>query len=403
MSGRALIAVIGACLLSATGCGIDSGTGGTQFKCSDAEPCPSGFGCEFGICVATSPGNCTPLIHDDFDDDQRADTWDAIETAGTTVSETDGVLVVTPAGDTSDSEGGYRSVDQFNLLDRRLVVEVPQMVFLGRPEGPNVVTNSDFAGADIAPWELMTSGTGAGSTTIETGELRLAITDGGSNAFDVQLIQSGLQLDQGVLYVVRFQARSPAPRSIEVNINLGVAPFTLYFQETVDLTTTMDTYTFEFVMAEPSDADARIDFNVGTSTVNVFFDNVEVVTHRDEGDDAPLAILRAGDIDGSNYLFVGQQTGELFVGERIPGDANVLDVTTYDPAAHRFWQLREQDGTTYFETSADGASWTTHSTLPTPASNSGAFVDLTANANEVSSDPGQLRMDNVRLLPADCE
>jgi hypothetical protein len=50
-------------------------------------------------------------------------------------------------------------------------------------------------------------------------------------------------------------------------------------------------------------------------------------------------------------------------------DGGGEDITsvTYDATAHRFWQLREESGTTHWETSPDATVWQTHRSEPTPA------------------------------------
>lgn len=38
----------------------------------------------------------------------------------------------------------------------------------------------------------------------------------------------------------------------------------------------------------------------------------------------------------------------------------------YDPVAHRWWRIRERDGTTYWEVSSEGFSWTVLASAPNP-------------------------------------
>ena len=68
----------------------------------------------------------------------------------------------------------------------------------------------------------------------------------------------------------------------------------------------------------------------------------------------------------------------------------------YSSTAHRWWRLREQDGTAYWETSADPAgAWTSHASRPTPAWFQYALIEIGAGHHPAQSSPGTARFDNV--------
>jgi hypothetical protein len=48
---------------------------------------------------------------------------------------------------------------------------------------------------------------------------------------------------------------------------------------------------------------------------------------------------------------------ELALDYAYAGDRHRVSKLVYDPAAHRFWQVRETEGTLYWETSPDGETW----------------------------------------------
>jgi hypothetical protein len=50
--------------------------------------------------------------------------------------------------------------------------------------------------------------------------------------------------------------------------------------------------------------------------------------------------------------------GELVLRYALMGDRFMLAKLAYDPEEHRFWQIREAEGTMYWETSPDGVAWT---------------------------------------------
>jgi len=73
----------------------------------------------------------------------------------------------------------------------------------------------------------------------------------------------------------------------------------------------------------------------------------------------------------------------------------------YDPIAHAWLRLRESNGTTYWDTSPDGATWTTRKTAPTPS-----WVDGSPNssvqfvANRDAGTPNYAEVDNVNAAVA---
>jgi hypothetical protein len=60
---------------------------------------------------------------------------------------------------------------------------------------------------------------------------------------------------------------------------------------------------------------------------------------------------------GNNLIF-GYAGGSLQVNSNISGSQTTLFSMTYSATAHAWWRIRESGGTTYFDTSPDGATWT---------------------------------------------
>lgn len=140
----------------------------------------------------------------------------------------------------------------------------------------NLVLNGDFSSGS-EEWTLNTWG-GSASGSVVDGEYRINIESTGTNSHDIQLVQPGLYLENGKTYVVKFDAYAASNRSLEVNVEMKDDPWTSYLPQLqqFDLTTTKQTFTFKFTMEHPTDISGRIGFNVSTSTVAVFIDNVSV-------------------------------------------------------------------------------------------------------------------------------
>jgi hypothetical protein len=65
----------------------------------------------------------------------------------------------------------------------------------------------------------------------------------------------------------------------------------------------------------------------------------------------------------SNYLQIVQQKSQIHFGYQLAGVTSNLTSIVFDPVAHRHWRFREDGQTTFWETSSDGAAWTTRAQI----------------------------------------
>jgi hypothetical protein len=77
-----------------------------------------------------------------------------------------------------------------------------------------------------------------------------------------------------------------------------------------------------------------------------------------------VTYLRAG--HSSDNLRVMVTDGKLSCTQMVGGVITTLATVPYDPVEHRWWQLREAGGTTFWEVSGDGHRWTTLVSKSTP-------------------------------------
>lgn len=93
-------------------------------------------------------------------------------------------------------------------------------------------------------------------------------------------------------------------------------------------------------------------------------------------------------LDNSNAASVIASDGWLYLRLRDGGTATNVTLT-YDPVEHRYWRVVEEDGSTLWQTSPNGSTWTTGRTEPTPAwaSDSTVYPQLYAGIWDASS-PG---------------
>lgn len=96
-----------------------------------------------------------------------------------------------------------------------------------------------------------------------------------------------------------------------------------------------------------------------------------------------------------DYLEFFQIGGLLYLKAWRAGTVTAETDIPYDPVAHRWWQFREDAGTTYWETSPDGLVWTSRLTAPTPSLVTHAEVWMSAYTGPGITNPGRVVWDNL--------
>ncbi|MBN2104723.1 carbohydrate binding domain-containing protein [bacterium] len=170
--------------------------------------------------------------------------------------------------------------------------------------GKNEVKNGSFDSPYY--WNLETDPAAKASANI-TGdrEYQIHITNGGEDISDVQLYQSGILLVQGKDYVFEFDAYASSGRQIHAKVTRGASPYTNYGKiGGTYVTTRKQHFQYPFVMEDPADTDARVVFECGTSTGDLYIDNVSLVYHDSETADSVIRLnfQPAGVIPPEGYL-----------------------------------------------------------------------------------------------------
>jgi hypothetical protein len=165
----------------------------------------------------------------------------------------------------------------FNGAESDYSNEVIAVVTFTEP-GQNMVLNGDFCREkDSWIWEV---GSAASAVwNIENGVSHFDITGGGTVLTDVQLRQAGIRLVRGRQYVFEFDAWSELPRIIEAKVGQDESPWTNYSKIGYSSITPNPThFRYSFTMQDPSDYNARVVFNMGSSYYDVYLDNVSLIT-----------------------------------------------------------------------------------------------------------------------------
>ena len=108
----------------------------------------------------------------------------------------------------------------------------------------------------------------------------------GNNTWEAGFVQSGLTIEQGENYNIKFRARAANNRPVQVLVQHKGAPYTQYYATTVNLTTSMQNYNLSFTMNEPTDNNTNFIFQLGGNSTNTFIDNASL-TKDDCGPSCP--------------------------------------------------------------------------------------------------------------------
>ena len=143
----------------------------------------------------------------------------------------------------------------------------------------NLLVNGDFSNG-LTSWNTFVNAALSASLEVVNGEMVAGITNGG-NAGQIQLIQPGFALANGATYTLKFDARAiPSARTLQVRFtstNAGAARITYFANNSLAITPSMTSYTVTFTMSDPTDAYARIVFNLGGDANDVVLDNVNLM------------------------------------------------------------------------------------------------------------------------------
>ncbi|HNX65114.1 MAG TPA: carbohydrate binding domain-containing protein, partial [Oscillospiraceae bacterium] len=191
-------------------------------------------------------------------------------------------------------------------------------------ESTEMIKNGDFGAGLPENWSTFTQG-GEADVFIRDGQLVVSVKKTGSVDYGVQLYQDGFSLDQGCKYKMSFDAYSTIPRKIEYRVQLNGGDYHAYNSQIVDLTTSIQTYTFEFEMTEASDPAPRLAFNLGLpkgvdslEPHEVMLDNIvlEVTDSSNKAEDKSQ--IKSPDISVDQIGYVsGEKKTVVFRGDNI--------------------------------------------------------------------------------------
>ncbi len=177
----------------------------------------------------------------------------------------------------------YVKVYQKKSYDENVTKKVEVMTFKNPDESGNYVINGELDQNEELPngknWQFLVAGNGVGEAETVDGYLHIKTENEGELEYSIQLVQPGMPMIQGSTYCLSFDAYSNGNRKMITNITAPDKGYIRYLADTsVDLTTKIQTYSYEFTMKDTSDINGRIEFNLGNQGAkeDVYITNVRL-------------------------------------------------------------------------------------------------------------------------------
>jgi hypothetical protein len=104
------------------------------------------------------------------------------------------------------------------------------------------------------------------------------------------------------------------------------------------------------------------------------------------------------ELDSNNSVQIVQRNGSLHFYKYVAGiETDVVSAITYNSSTHAWWRIRENSGTTYWDTSSDGVTWTNMASTANPIAMTSVKIGLYGTTYQAETSPGIARFDNVNM------
>jgi hypothetical protein len=184
----------------------------------------------------------------------------------------------------------------------------------------NLINNSNL-NTPLSPWLLRTF-EGAQADFISLDEngvmARVAVLQPGAERWNIQLSQNQIDLNQGNRYEVLFKASASLTRTINVRVGMDESPYSAYGEfHSILLTPVTQSFRYEFVMPS-NDENARLEFNLGQYTGDVFLTEIQLNCMDCEGGNSSEELSSSQGLSSSSFSYGNASGNENpFLDERL--------------------------------------------------------------------------------------
>lgn len=213
----------------------------------------------------------------------------------------------------------YVRVYQKDSYDEDVKRPVKEVTLRDPDANGNYINNGDFSAkenlSDDIDWKFLTALEGEAEASIDNNTMTVKTTKEGTVDYSVQLVQADLPFEKGATYQVQFDAYASADREMGVDVKAPDHGYMSYMpHQDAQLTTEKQTYTYTFKMGDASDANGRLEYNMGAkgSTADIYISNVSVkkIKEADPNEKEEKTVLANG-----NYVYNGSfQEGDKHLG-----------------------------------------------------------------------------------------
>jgi len=212
----------------------------------------------------------------------------------------------TEFGENAQMVVDYVRVYQKDSYDENVSMPEKEVVFKEADATGNYINNSDFANdenlEDDVDWKFLLFNGGKGAASISDGAIHITTENVGTEEYSVQLVQPNIPMENGGKYKLSFEAYADEDRTMITTVSAPDLNFIRYFEDVkLDLTTQPQLYEYEFFMMSDSDANGRVEFNMGNqgSEATIHISNVRVEKMDQVAD---MRVLSSSIPDG-NYIY----------------------------------------------------------------------------------------------------
>lgn len=243
----------------------------------------------------------------------------------------------------------YVRVYQKDSYDENVMRPEKEVILRDPDENGNYINNGNYSVVedltDDTDWKFMTALGGEATAEIADNTLTVNTTNEGTVDYSVQLVQAKLPFEKGATYKVSFDAYASENRTIKVDIKAPDYGYKSYMpSKTANLTTTTQHFEYEFVMKDSSDANGRLEYNMGAadSTATVYLSNVKV---EKTADPDPNAKEEKVVLANGNYIYNGKfQEGEKHLGYWTVSPVEAASVTGFTDGRRCVVTVPETEG-----------------------------------------------------------
>ncbi len=215
----------------------------------------------------------------------------------------------TQFGENAELTVDYVRVYQKDSYDENVQKPITQVVLRDPDATGNYINNGNFSVneslSDNKDWGFLLAGSGNATAEISNNSLLINTVNAGDLDYSVQVVQPDLPMENGYRYRLTFDALATEDRTMITDISAPDNGYKRYMPDTkTQLTTTKQSYSYEFDMLNASDANGRLEFNLGNqgSTASVTISNVRL--EKIGQADIPVEVKSV--LPDGNYVYNGE-------------------------------------------------------------------------------------------------